>query len=594
MAELPPLKKKPRAKKAATKPAAKRNLPVKHAVDPALCFVKRLPAEILLEIFTYCKYFDTDASRTPWWVRSYVRDIDRPWPTMLCLSHVCQAWRHFTHTHGYLWTEILVDNLKWTQLYIKYSSRSPLHLSFDPFAQRCPIDDGAKSAPHFRAATRAIKALDRVRELDICGPVNADALSILFTAGEKCATTMFRQGFATFNPDNPGAFIPAPKALRILSLQNFETNRHMRLFHSPLTSLTLTKAFVGSPDDSERLVSPLVEIIRQMPTLEHLDVTSPIYEPEDLDALDNPRGPHTTRAFLPNLKSLYLHDELPQALSFIESLELPPNVKFTLVSEPWGEYDDEEMMHESAREVPSHDPRLRAFFDAQYGEASKAGSRFTRLNIMDSQEPENSALAIAVELADPSTPPLPESVLLTLDCEMYVGGAGGSKAVLRHLPLLPPLDGVRNLELYIRLDEAGWRELCRSLTAITRLTVHTAQAAQSFLRVDKASERPLFPHLECVTLDGCIFFEEWDELLAFLRRRSSDAGRTIQWQSTSADFKHTREEEKELLDKMERGGFAPLKWCRPEFFNYETVSAKDKNAARFGALPIRTGIALGR
>lgn len=314
-----------------------------------------------------------------------------------------------------------------------------------------------------------------------------------------------------------------------------------------------------------------MELLRQLPTLEHLEVISPIYKEEDYHVLGDPRGPHFPKTPLPNLESLEVQDELPQALSLIESFELPPNVKLTLISEAWGDYDEENMMHESATKIPSYDPRLRAILDAQYSAACKKGARFTRLDVRESCETEATVSPVAIELCDPSSSPLPESVVLTADCEMYTCCDAFAQALLRLLPNFPALDGVRTLELHIDMGVEGWRETSRLLTAITHLTVAVGHALYSLLCADEDSEKPLLPRLECVTLDGCVSFEQWDDFCAFLRRRGPDSGRTFQWQATRACFRQTQEEEQELLEHMESEGFAPLKWCRPGYFEYEKV-----------------------
>ncbi|VDC07197.1 unnamed protein product [Peniophora sp. CBMAI 1063] len=544
-------------------------------IDPSLCFIGRLPPELLLHIFTYCKYFDTDSRRWPWWADVHMRDFNRPWPTVLALSHACRDWRHVTNSHGALWTEILVDNERWTDLYIERSRDAPLHLSFEPFADRRGWSGNVQSESYFDAALCTLDALGRVRELDICGPLNTEELSTLFTAGVEHALMVFNGDMVMIKPED---FICTPPSLRILSLKDFWTNSRMRLFHAPLTSLSLSRTYCGYPGPhiDERLVSPVVEILGRIPTLEHLVVTLSTNEDEDFHHLVDARGPHPTKASLPHLETLHVHDELPQALSLIESLTLPPNVKLSVVSEAWGEYDREEIIHESAWQIPSYDARLRDILHVQYAESSNQGARFTRLNIMDSQEAEINTSSVTIELLDPSTPQLPDSLLLTVDCEMYLqGSAPGVKALLRLIPSLPPVDGVRNLEIYVDTDEESWEGMRAPFASVTHLTVHLGEAFLSFLRTDAAGVEPLFPRLELITLDGCYAFTQWDEFREFLRRRgepskSNPIGTLVQWQALVADFPQTEEEERKLLLDMTYDGFMPVKWCRPRGFQYES------------------------
>lgn len=542
-------------------------------VDPTLCYVRRVPPEILLRVFEYCKFHDTDTSHPPWWRTARKRDNIRPLPTILALSQVCRTWRHITNAHGYLWAEILVDSEKRTRLYIERSRDAWLHLAFNPFSEYFRHEEEGEllSEEHFKAALCVMDTLERVRDIDLCGPVNAETLDILFIAGRGPASDYFNRRLAELDMNDASQLIPVPKMLRTLAVRDFSTDKRLRLFHAPLTSLSLTRTCCGNPRLTEawRLVSPLVEILCQLPALEHLSVTVPIYPIGEYELADS-KAPNPIKAPLSNLRTLNVQDELPLALSLIESLDTPPNLKLSLISEAWGDYDRDDL-HESAPQIPSYDPRLRDILEAQYAAACTAGARFTRLNITDSREPVDTIAAVAIELCDPSSHPLPESVILTMDCEMYTSREGRSQCLLRLFPSLPLVDGIRTLGLYVDLNEEGWKETSRWLTAATHVTVSEDLTLDSLLRADQTSEKLLFPRLQRITLDDCVPSEAWDDFNAFLRRREDKSGHPLVWEAIEVSLAQTKQEEQELLDWMSAEGFAPQKWCRPSHFEYEAV-----------------------
>ncbi|TCD63542.1 hypothetical protein EIP91_005288 [Steccherinum ochraceum] len=294
-----------------------------HAVLNRRTTVNRLPGEILVEIFNFC------------------RQISLPSYCWFRVSHVCRRWRQVALDSPFLWTCIGLHNAGYVLACIERSRGMPLSVTFRP----------SKQPPDGRFADILAPEMSRITSLDVETPgcmlenmlePDAHTRPLPF---DKVTSLRIAESQSTSQSSLPTVGGPSyfdsflaslPCHPHTLKLHGLKIPRNPALFSTHLVVLQLSQPH-GTHDLS---VSELLYALQRCPSLEDLKL---LYTGPSFGAVAGP----TPELELPKLKSLKVlqRQYIPTVDTLARVLVLPFDTRVHIEVDcyAWAEQGDNTM-----------------------------------------------------------------------------------------------------------------------------------------------------------------------------------------------------------------------------------------------------------
>lgn len=283
---------------------------------------RRLPAEILADIFCYLPWADLEDLEG--------QNIHSSTPRHMAVSHVCQRWRRIAFDCSELWTQLFIDTPDWTPIVLELSNsrRLTIHAHYDEVCDPAGID----------SIGLALQDMARVQAIHLVGhylgplyPEHDKAydgtefpltvLDQLRNVPVPALETLRIKG----SLGDVGLTIPqdiflgeTPPALHVLRLGRCDITPLHPLFRAPLTTLDLQCV-----EHVWKTAADLQETVRGLPQLRELTLHNVIGpEQEDLSSL--------VEVHLPMLEVANLRGPIHDHEVIFAALRFPPNVRLSV------------------------------------------------------------------------------------------------------------------------------------------------------------------------------------------------------------------------------------------------------------------------
>lgn len=262
-----------------------------NAVIPAC----QLPADVLIEIFSWTSRFSSELYwRKPWVV----------------VSWVCQHWRDVSINCAALWTTVPLLSPEFTKLALERSKGADLSVIFTRKGRYGDVGEEVASR-YSDTITKTLQKMDRVRVIDLRNPGSADRFLQNYDKTKDNAPILESLTLATressTNPQilSGGAFLDgrAPR-LRTLELPV----SHPIQWNSIPTSNVLTSLTINGTHDFRPTRLPHSEFLNGLKALTSLEYLSLFRSFPDEDPSLPPPLVQDNRITLKTLRTLIVHD----------------------------------------------------------------------------------------------------------------------------------------------------------------------------------------------------------------------------------------------------------------------------------------------